>query len=183
MYIGTGFLVDPQIVLTAGHCIFHGESNDVSSWLLPDVLEFLPGKSRNLMLYNGRIVNWREEVDPVVSESVFFHPNWRDGDKRYDIGGVLLEKPLDLDFFFSPTNIENEDILKEKYAITGYPGDLDRGERMYTMKGGISKADDHFLHYKIDTSGGQSGSPIWRTVKDSDTHNLCRSSYYGDRKI
>ncbi len=45
---------------------------------------------------------------------------------------------------------------------SGYPGDKPTGTQWYNA-GRITRVTARRLHYMLDTAGGQSGSPTWRS--------------------
>ena len=54
----------------------------------------------------------------------------------------------------------DSEVTDRLVSIMGYPGEKPQGT-MWTSGGTISKVDTSKLYYRIDTTGGQSGSPIY----------------------
>ena len=62
-----------------------------------------------------------------------------------------------------------------KVRVEGYPGDKDFGTQ-WKMNGTISASDKNMAYYKIDTAGGQSGSPVF--VPDRGTCGPCAAAIH-----
>jgi V8-like Glu-specific endopeptidase len=72
--------------------------------------------------------------------------------------------------------LEHDELESMEVNVTGYPlskSPLSIAFRIpsynkYTMNGRITKVSKHKLYHDIDTSGGQSGSCVWRINKDGE---------------
>ncbi|KAI5863268.1 extracellular metalloprotease [Durotheca rogersii] len=166
--IATGWLVKGDIVVTAGHCAFdhsHGLGRLI--------------KVKAYVGYNGREkvnsegVEFRHGVAVATTEKWF---NSESGHGPADVSFIKLSAPFTTVgkfFTWKQTPISQKGA---NLGVVGYPGDIanDKGERgamMYKM----FKKTDYELHgsymnmlqYKIDTNGGNSGSPV---LTDQDPH-------------
>lgn len=150
--IGSGVLVGPRHVLTAGHVVYDDKEG---KW--EKELKFIPA-------YNGK-----EESPFGSAKAVKIHTfdEWRyDGTKAYDLALIILDRPIGdevgwagMKAYTYPTRKALEAVLKEReLTITGYPADK---EGMQTMTGFPKTIESNFvIHYDIHTAEGQSGSGL-----------------------
>lgn len=156
LWYGTGWLVAPRTVITAGHCVFlhaHG------GW--PKSIEVIPGMDDNLRPYKSYIgTSFRSVV------------GWVNGKKReYDYGAIILprdSRPGDKTGVFGFAAKDNQYLLSAYLNLSGYPGDkglpLPLGDQQYFMAQKAKSVAPRVIYYEIDTMGGQSGSPVWVKV-------------------
>lgn len=145
--ICTGTIIDYDKVLTAAHCVYN-----------PDTKQFY----RNSTIYPG--VN-KDEFPFESADSIEYivpEPYIHSGNSKFDYAIIKLDKPIG-------QNIEKLDIKNIKYTkgkpikVIGYP--VDKLEEtgtvsQYEMNGRVLSEDIFNLYYDIDTTSGQSGSPI-----------------------
>ena len=146
--IGTGWLIAPTVVITAGHCVYDGGWNTKMT-VFPgiDDSDSSPVSARAIRM---------EAVDGWTNSSA----------DNCDFGAIFLDRPLTTGKFdfaeFSETDLEQMVV-----NVAGYPSD--RPQRtMWMQSGRMLDADDAFLYYKMDTHGGQSGCPVilWEDGND-----------------
>jgi V8-like Glu-specific endopeptidase len=153
-YIGTGAFIGPRVVLTAGHCVYiHGDGGWARS------VKVIPGR-------NGAGKPYGEAVGTRY-HSVKGWTNSRNSD--YDYGVIVLPTSLgnrvgwmglaDLSFF---------SLMGLNVNTSGYPGDKPYGTQWWNSNN-ILAVTGRRLYYRVDTYGGQSGSPVWR-YKDGERH-------------
>jgi hypothetical protein len=154
--MGTGWLIRPDLVVTAGHNVFSksygGQARRIKCWIG----------------YNGRAninegyVQHRKAVN-IVTTGVWYTQAKNDRRLR-DVALIQVSKPFEgqLKIFSvmeTPSKINNENLI-----VVGYPGDLrddrdnaDIGAHMWYGKRkticDIGKGS-HMIEYKIDTYGG-----------------------------
>lgn len=144
-YLCTGFLIDPNTVLTAGHCVHEGGAGGVYS---QNVL-FTPGR-------NGATAPFGS----CGAEAVEASPEWlATATEEGDYGWVQLDCLIgELVGWFGYT--ATGDVTGATAEVRGYPGDRPPGT-MWTMGGSIAQVDAALAFYAMDTFGGQSGSPVY----------------------
>lgn len=152
---GTGWLVGPRTLLTAGHCVFSTVLFD--GWANSIVIE--PARDGDELPYSRYLSQWFCTLDDWV----------RTEGPDADVGCIQLEEPLGdslgwfrLDSRFADAS--EHDLL----TIAGYPVDLSNGSALYTNRSRLVRATESQLYYQVDTAGGQSGAPIFVSERDGD---------------
>ena len=154
LYICTGYLLDGNSVLTAGHCTFDGGDDDPI-----ESATFFPGRERS----SGTVVN---PFGACAVTAVWAPDQWRfDGTPAHDYGVHQLEPGCDFSesagsfglFTLDGTNA----FAGRRLRVEGYPGDKSEGSR-WKMVGEVERNSVNFLRYPMDTAGGQSGSPLFK---------------------
>lgn len=137
--IGTGWLTHGNKLYTAGHCVY---SHKWGGWMISIIV--VPGQSGLLKPYGE-----------YTATELLTTRGWRDKkSKRYDMGAIKLASNVDHSDFLVPT-LSDTDIA----TVCGYPSDRDTGKFQYKMQDTVRNEQGRFF-YKIDTFGGQSGSPL-----------------------
>jgi glutamyl endopeptidase len=141
----SGFFIDVNRLATAAHCIY-GSS--------------LGGFATSITVHPGRNGGTAPFGSfPVVNGYV--HQKWVDTEKpKFDFGVLVLGSDVGntVGWFGYGYNTDNTFFDKRKTTVRGYPGDKTYGT-MWTMNGKIQEVNKTRFFYKIDTFGGQSGSP------------------------
>lgn len=155
-WIGTGWLVAPRTVITAGHCVWmHNQGGRVAS------IRVMPGR-------NGTATE-----APFVS-SLATHVRttvaWiEDKDSGRDYGCILLPKSfMNYSSLGSFGYASLSDLDGLTVNLSGYPGDKATGTQWFHSRK-IKSVESRRFYYDIDTAGGQSGAPVWR-FKDNQRH-------------
>ncbi|KPL07929.1 hypothetical protein AMJ85_09185, partial [candidate division BRC1 bacterium SM23_51] len=160
-------LIDPFHVLTAGHAVY---SADEGGWVTE--MEFIPGLDGYYAPFSSA---WDVEVRAPSG--------WVDQqDPDYDWGLVTLDRNIGniigwLGYAYEAVGYYPGKVLN----LAGYPGDRDEGLGLYWAANVATRATDNVLYHVIDTSTGQSGSPIWRYIEDTDQSHIMAVHTYGDR--
>ncbi len=158
-YSCTGFFVDADTVATAGHCVY---SHSEGSWVTSIVV--YPGRNGDDIPYGS------------ATSTAFFAPDeWVDGaDHRYDYGAVKVDSPLGTTVGWLGYGVKvDQNVLKANVRIFGYPGDKPWAT-MWGTRRSIKGVDADKIFYKIDTYGGQSGSPVYGRLS-----NVCQPCAFG----
>lgn len=153
-YRCTAFIVARHMALTSGHCIFDGKN----------------GFSKNAKIYPGRTEN--KLYQRLSSCKISTNTKYIDCTKsrnsvcfNYDYGAL----------FFSPRMSPNAKTYMPLYVLNpgagttlntaGYPtyvgGKRRYGQWRASGPVSITPGDSRILYHRVDTSGGQSGSPMY----------------------
>ena len=138
---GTAFLVSNQTMLTAGHCIVQAETGQ---------------RVPRLEVYDGSGRGYAVEKTTFLKE---WHTTRADST---DIGFIKLRDPIGLRRGFFGTRSFPDKEISGKFAVSGYPDDLQTGVQYFSL-GNIVKSDPSFFFYDVDTEEGQSGAPLFYT--------------------
>lgn len=171
-WVGTGALIGRQTVLTCGHNV----CDPTEGWA--DSILFIPGK-------NGI-------AEPFGRIAVTRHFAWdawiQKGDSQSDIAVLILASPIgdqtgQMDFVAQPAIYFSNRLLNS----AGYPADLATEYGMYSASATAREVDDNLILHTLDTTAGQSGSPVWdydsvsraRTIVGVMRGSRTTSSTYG----
>ena len=150
-FIGTGWLVAPRTVITAGHCVY---MHDQGGW--PKSIEVIPGLNDAARPYGSYVGTSFRSVSGWVN----------DKKREYDYGCIILpttSRPGDKTGVFGFAVKDNPYLLSAYLNLSGYPGDKGGNQQWFMARKAKSVAP-RVIYYEIDTMGGQSGSPVWVKV-------------------
>jgi V8-like Glu-specific endopeptidase len=150
LFHGTGFLAGPRLVLTAGHNVYyHGE-----------------GFMQSITVYPG--LNGSTSSPPyqaAASDSFITVEAWqRDRERQFDIGAIFLPTDLGREAGWLSVARFTADTLKSlTVTLSGYPRPVPNSGAAGTQwyQSGKMSIEANVLRYLIDTSIGQSGSPVF----------------------
>jgi V8-like Glu-specific endopeptidase len=145
---GTGWLVGPRTVITAGHCVFDGPN--------------LGGFAASIAVTPGR----HGATGPVNTiPAVHFRTiqPWIDtASPDFDIGGITLASDVGSQLGFFGAAVRSAEQLKHHFAhVSGYPKDRGGGAVQFHDRQPVTGTTPRRLFYAADTSLGQSGAPVW----------------------
>jgi glutamyl endopeptidase len=155
-WIGTGWLVAPRTVITAGHCVWmHNQGGRVAS------IRVMPGR-------NGSATE--TPFKSCLATHVRTTVKWIDDkDSDRDYGCILLPQSfLDYSSLGTFGYASLSDLDDMTVNLSGYPGDKPTGTQWFHSRK-IKNVESRRFYYDIDTAGGQSGAPVWR-FKDNERH-------------
>lgn len=139
--MGTGTMIASDVVLTSAHVVYSSAKN-----------EYFTNIKVTPAITDGSTPFGASGVAQIkINDAYASNPS-----PENDYAVIKLSKPLGTQtgYLSLSTNIKTGD-----YAQTaGYPGD--RPGKMVFASGNIENVLENKLNYKIDTRGGQSGSPI-----------------------
>jgi glutamyl endopeptidase len=147
--VGTGWLLGPRLVVTAGHCVHEGAGGN----FFPAV-EVIPGM-------NGPL----RPFDSQVSGELRASQGWKiHGSVAQDYGAILLQNDFRAADGSAPGNHEiailgDAELNNLPIYLAGYPADKEFGSQ-WTDDDPVTSIQSARLRYMIDTYGGHSGSAV-----------------------
>lgn len=167
-YMGTGWLIAPDLMVTAGHNVYNWSGGDGVNGL---------GKAVTIKChigYQGKASVGKEGVQSRLAQYCATTAEWlgSSANRNRDFAFIKVDKPFTGDlrlFSFVNTPMTGNDMI----GVVGYPGDKsitdsagreDRGALMYkefkVTAYNRSTTERGMLTYRISTFGGQSGAPV-----------------------
>ena len=150
-WIGTGWLVSPRTVITAGHCVF---MHDHGGWVKS--IEVIPGLNDASRPFGS-----------CSSSNVRSVNGWTASKNRdYDYGAIILPANCrlgDRTGYFGFSVKPDAYLMSSVHNLSGYPGDKG-GNQQWFMALKPKSVSSRVIKYDIDTMGGQSGAPVWLKV-------------------
>lgn len=147
-FIGTGWLVSPRTVITAGHCVFMHERG---GWVRS--IEVIPGLNDSSRPFGSHV--------GTVLRSV---TGWTQSKNReFDYGAIILppgNRPGAQTGTFGFAVRDDAFLNSASLNLSGYPSDKGGSQQWFHAQKAKS-VSSRVLTYEIDTVGGQSGSPVW----------------------
>ena len=183
-FIGTGFMEGPDLLVTAGHCLYGdvtkatSDSNKYEDYLnnprFPDQMWYYPARNGGTDPYGG------VSVERIYLEKEYYlntQKDWGCAKLSSKIGNTTGWMGKIGNFY------------QQNYPLTtfGYPGSM--GGHMYETSGVMTHFEDNGWYYRtnLDTEGGQSGSPYRITVNGgayvNGIHTYSTNSYTGGIRI
>lgn len=150
VFIGSGTLVGSHHVLTAGHNVFSQDDGGFASEII----------------FNAAQNDTELPFDSALAVRILAHPRYVESeDPNFDMGMLILDRDLGDDerigFFGLRAVEDSEELHMLRVNVTGYPGDKDDGQQMFTHADVVKSVMAERFTYDIDTFGGQSGSGVW----------------------
>ena len=170
-YGGSGTLVGPNHIITAGHNVFD-----------PTKQEWVENISVRLSLYGINIPFNEQKVVRIYTYNKWTEKN----DSNHDIALLVLNENIGQRVGWYGMDCLPQPPCDLKITVTGYPMEVREGKSKYIENETKSPADrfktmwtmssnpdqmglfiaELIIKYTIDTSPGQSGSGIWYQTKD-----------------
>lgn len=148
---GTGWLLGPRIVVTAGHCVHDGQDGDFY-----ERIEVIPAMNGPTRPFGSQVI---EKAQLRASES------WKaNGTVALDYGAILLRQEFRSPSGASPANHDvvvksDSELNALDVFLSGYPADKPVGTQ-WTDSDPVSGVRVDRLRYMVDTFGGHSGSAV-----------------------
>ena len=144
-YYGTGFLVAPNLLLTAGHNIVH---------------QVFGSCTKITVMFGGRNSNgWRFTITPGSNTYTPIHWN-EDFNVRHDFAIIRLPNNVGNSLgTLALQTMGNSELPLLKVRITGFPQDKPAGSMWYDI-GTIREVEALLIHHDVATYSSNSGSPV-----------------------
>jgi V8-like Glu-specific endopeptidase len=155
---GSGVLIGPRVVLTAGHVV----PWDAKTWKMQFVPAYYDGKS----ILGSGATSWVSDAQGWDVSYKSRVPN------AFDMAVLRLYDPLgtSLGYFGAKTYTSDMGTIRY-FNITGYPGAIAGAERPSYQPGievldSDADADAQEIEHHGDATAGDSGAPFWATWPD-----------------
>jgi glutamyl endopeptidase len=152
VFVGSGTMVGYKYVLTAGHVVYN---HDHGGWAKS--IAVYPGQDGGSIPYSAYATKLRSVTGWTSSE-----------DSDYDYALITLNKNLgNSTGWFGLASFSDSTLDSTGTAyITGYPAEKAWGTQ-WQHWGPLTDNDSTMVYYRIDTTGGQSGSGVYRFYNNS----------------
>lgn len=141
-YRGTGFMISPNTMLTAGHCLKEKTTKAKS-------IEVYPGRNGNSKPVSGFVTKYYVDTKYTGSEA------------EWDYGIMVLNSNIgNTTGWFGLHGTTGSSLGTSSVRVTGYPADKS-GYNMWTCAGTVSNITTNRFMHTADTYGGESGSPTY----------------------
>lgn len=142
---GSGAMLGPDVMLTAAHCFYDLKSKKT-------VAECRVHTYQNSKNYDS---------DFVYPKYWYISDEYKKGNKAYDWCVAVLQKPIGQQTgWFGKVSYQG-DMPSIQVTVSGYPGEDSKRGYQYRASGKITSSTDYQFNYALDTSPGQSGSPVY----------------------
>jgi len=168
---GTGALVGPHLVLTAGHVVYNrseGHKNQTCNYIQPAA--YRDEASGTIVYPYG---------ERTISDTKYKKANNKWANASYspasevDYGGIHLVCPFEEITTYMPMVF---DYGTSFINMSGYPIDdlplAGRGGEQWRVSGGVTSTTDRKMVYDARSTGGASGAPVWEFRSGSQTRRL-----------
>lgn len=179
----TGFLVGPYMALTNGHVVWDAVRRQFS---------------RNLVITPGQDETAGGGVDrPFGTRTAVrlaTNPGWVESAKiQYDYGAAFFDTPFAGISTYMPLAFDVSPAVGSQVRVAGYPLNVKGSTTLdqWVASDKVVAVQSRLLRYKVDTSGGNSGSPVWqvlgggqvRTIAVHSTGDTTNSGNSGARLV
>lgn len=156
-YIGSGFVVSDHVIATAAHCAY----DKLAKKGLP-ISEILLFDNSGNVTMNATPVQSHIPVDYINNLSDNVNLKY----ENYDYALITVKEDLSAYACFN-LGVPLDSFVNGNSAVTvtGFPGDYNTNttHMKYSSNGIICGGDNSLIYYSADTTGGNSGGPVYLT--------------------
>lgn len=178
---GSGAIVAPYMVLTAGHVVYSRDRDEYVGGL-----NFVPGQHQ--VSENDDVTQpyGSYAADSWETNSAYMDPDTPDGDRHmYDYGAIFFNRSftnvgistcMPIVFDFNPN-------IDDTVHVAGYPTKVKEETNSYAMwysSGSLSKMDDSRIKHNAYISPGNSGGPVWLKFSSGQRRLIAINVGYSD---
>jgi VWFA-related protein len=149
----TGFLVGPYMALTNGHVVW----DDVRRQFARNLVA-VPGQSRG---------GADQPHGTRTAVRLATNPGWVETAKiQYDYGAAFFDTPFAGISTYMPLAFDVSPAAGSQVRVAGYPGAVKGSDTLdqWVATDKVVSVQGRLLRYRVDTSGGNSGSPVWQVL-------------------
>ena len=144
-YIGTAWMYGKRVAMTAGHCLYDASLGGWAEWV-----RIYPGSNGGNAPYGMYYASvLHTDTKYVESEN-----------SNYDWGLLEFNSDIGSSTGYFGASWTSSSMVGTGIVVRGYPGE--KSAQMWSMSGSIAASGTFKLSYYIDTTGGQSGSPVYK---------------------
>lgn len=142
LYRETGFMISPNAMITAGHC-----------------LKGTGTKAKSITAYPGR--NGDSKPITAYAAKYYVDTKYTGSEPDWDYGIILFDSNIgNTTGWLGLHGTSGSSIGTSSIHVTGYPADKS-GYNMWTCAGSVSNISAYRFMHTADTYGGESGSPTY----------------------
>lgn len=163
--VGTGWLVGPRTVITAGHCVY--ERSQMGGWAEKIVVR--PGANGAQAPFGAFEATRFESTDRWLAKQ----------EQDFDMGVIHLEEDVgDKLGWFSVASLPDEELVGYMVNVSGYPGDKG-GRQQWWARNRVRAVTPRRIYYDVDTMGGQSGAAVYIVEDEKSPPKVVGIHAYG----
>jgi V8-like Glu-specific endopeptidase len=179
---GSGALIDPYHILTAGHVVYDKASG---GWADPKSIDVSLGQNITDRYYGTAKATQIRSFKKWTSQ----------GDSGYDMAVITLDRNIgNFTGWFNYRAESNAALNRAIVNLAGYPDDKAENfpskvagvlsAPMYTASGRVRTVTANRLIYNnaIDTDSGESGAPVWKYIPSTGNRQIVGVHTNGDPK-
>lgn len=149
IYVGTAWMYGKRVAVTAGHCVYDAKYGGWAEWV-----KIYPGR-------NGSSSPFGSYYATVLHTDVKYI-NSQDG--NFDWGLLEFNTDVGETTGYFGAMWKSDSMVGTRIIVRGYPSE--KNATMWSMPGKVKSNNAYKLRYSIDTTRGQSGSPVYTRQGD-----------------